>query len=165
MIDRKGIIHHHCSLCFGTNQEREEALSPSLVRGSSLPPPCFPLLFSQDMLQDDPLPFHRYPNHDSIPHGMVLLWRPSTDIHHFSCQYPGCERRVKGHKGAMKHGRTAHKDHQPKCHTGDRPLSEEGRVAWKKEADRRRQAVHRKKVRKQTLCRHTSFCHDHLPHS
>ena len=109
------------------------------------------------MVQDDSLPFHRYPKHDSIPHGMVLLWRPSTGIHHFSCQYPGCGRRVKGHKGAMKHGRTAHKDHQPKCHTGDRPLSEEGRANRKKEAARRRQAVHRKKVRNETLCRHASL--------
>ena len=89
-------------------------------------------------------PFHHYPSHDDIPQGVVLMWRPSRENKHFSCQVPGCGRTYTSLGGAGKHAQKAH--HQPvKFHTGLRPLSAQGKEVWARDRRRHYKAEYREK--------------------
>ena len=85
-------------------------------------------------------PHHLYPRHD-IPQGTVLLWRPSAQVGHYSCQYRGCQATFTSQNGALYHGRTAHPPvAEAKLHSGLVPLSDEGKKEWQRHQSSQRSA-------------------------
>lgn len=117
------------------------------------------------------MPLQKFPR--SIPEGLVLLWR-ETSQDPFFCQWPGCGRSFGFKHGAQQHGRShqratgSAKGHR--LHTGFRPLDEdEGKADYVRELDRRRKRAKRAMAKAEkelgragqaTTVRHEDFMED-----